>query len=283
MDIISNHHGFDLIGVALPEVDFEELEFFEKWLSDGEAANMEGWLGRGKEKRADLDKILPGVKSVIVVGMNYFPGDHDGDENLVARYAWGDDYHEIMGKKLEDFCKKIPGESKWYADTGAIFERYFAVKAGLGFIGKNTCLITPEFGSWVFLGVVLTTTEFEPTKPGPMGSCGDCRKCIESCPTGALTEKNLDARKCISYLTIEKKGDFTEEEAAMVSGQKFCFGCDRCQEVCPHNIRAEKTGNFSPKIQTLNIDRLEIPKNSPLKRAKREGLVRNLTVLSRKS
>lgn len=273
--------GFDLFGVTSSEVSPEEHDFFEKWLKKGAAANMEGWLARGAEKRSDPAKILPGVKSVIVVGMNYYPGDHSGSENLVARYAWGDDYHEVMGEKLEKLAQEIPGETKWYIDTGAVFERYFAVKAGLGFIGKNTCLITPEFGSWVFLGVVLTTHEFEPTKPGPMGSCGDCRKCIEACPTGALSEKNLDARKCISYLTIEKKGDFTPEEAAMVRSQKFCFGCDVCQEVCPHNCKAKKIKFFLPRIQDLGFSDLEDFENkfkkSPLRRAGKEGLVRNLS------
>ncbi|MFH1298644.1 MAG: tRNA epoxyqueuosine(34) reductase QueG [Patescibacteria group bacterium] len=269
--------GFDLFGIASPEVPGSEIVFFEKWISKGYAANMEGWLARGKEKRADLSKILPGVKSVIVVGMNYYPGDHRGDKNLVARYAWGDDYHEVMGEKLEELSREIPGESKWYTDTGSILERYFAVKAGLGFIGKNTCLITPEFGSWVFLGIVLTTVELEPTTSKPMGNCGDCRKCIDACPTGALSEKKIDCRKCISYLTIEKKGNFNPEEKGMVAGQKFVFGCDRCQEVCPHNCRAKKTDVFNPRMQDLDIEDFKIPQKSPLRRAKKEGLVRNLS------
>lgn len=268
--------GFDLFGVASPKVSNEECEFFGEWLSKGDAAGMEGWMGRSRERRCHPEEILPGVKSVIVVGMNYYPGDHEDNEGLVARYAWGDDYHELMGERLEKLAGKISGESKWYVDTGAIFERYFAVKAGLGFIGKNTCLITKDFGSWVFLGVILTTAELEPDEPMAGVSCGDCRKCVEACPTGALSEGCIDCRKCVSYLTIEKKGDFTPEEAAMVSCQGFRFGCDACQEVCPHNKRAKKTEAFLPKIQSLKIEGLKIPPKSPLNRAKKEGLVRNL-------
>ncbi|OGJ48206.1 tRNA epoxyqueuosine(34) reductase QueG [Candidatus Peregrinibacteria bacterium RIFOXYB12_FULL_41_12] len=274
--------GFDLGGVAKHVVDKSEWEFFNKWLADGCAAGMKEWMERGSSKRADPSLILEDVKSVICLAVNYYPGDHKSDTGLVARYAWGDNYHEVIGsmcKKVCDFLIKNYGDSpKCYTDTGAILERYFAVKSGLGFIGKNTCLITPEFGSWVFLSVIFSKIEFEPTSHVATGKCGPCERCIKACPTGALSEKRVDARKCISYLTIEKRGPFSDEERSMVTGQNFCFGCDICQSVCPHNVRAKKTGKFNPRVESLStgqLDTLDL-KKSPLGRAKREGLERNL-------
>ncbi len=278
--------GFDLFGVADTHVDEKEVLFFRKWIDDGMAAGMSGWLDRGTEKRANPDVILPGVKSVIVLGINYFPGDHSSS-NKIARYAWGDDYHDWIGEKLRELCNFLSEidtcDSKYYVDTGAVFERYFAQKAGLGFIGKNTCLITPEFGSWVFIGTILTTLELEPTAPIKNVGCGDCTRCIDACPTGALTEKCVDSRKCISYLTIERKGGFSEEEEALVSGQEFCFGCDRCQEVCPHNTRAKKCQVIGKKIESLSLADLPVSKKSPLNRAKLAGLKRNLEVVNQAS
>jgi len=288
--------GFELFGITDTHVDEQELKFFDQWLEEGKGANMSGWLGRGRKKRGDLGEILEGVKSVIVVGWNYY---QIVDRNLqiaegrkrVARYAWGDDYHEVMGERLEKLCEFLgelgDADAKWYIDTGAILERYFAVKAGLGFIGKNTCLITPEFGSFVFIGVLLTRLELDCNLQLADGRCGDCRRCIDACPAGALSEKCVDARKCISYLTIEKKGEFTEEEAQMVAGQDFCFGCDVCQEVCPFNgvLNVEcRMSNVECGIS--NLEYRDLPKTeeefnkkfkkSPLRRAGLEGMRRNL-------
>ncbi|MFA6528109.1 MAG: tRNA epoxyqueuosine(34) reductase QueG [Candidatus Gracilibacteria bacterium] len=265
--------GFDLFGISNPYVEKSEFDFFRNWLAEGCGADMNGWLQRGFDKRANPNLILDGVKSVICLGVNYYPGDHEASAGLVARYAWGDDYHEIIGGMCKSVCdflvKNYDDDPKWYTDTGAVFERYFAVKAGLGFVGKNTCLITREFGSWVLLTVIFSKIEFEPTSSRAAGSCGVCRRCIESCPTGALSEGCVDSRKCISYLTIEKRGDFSDAEKSMVAGQKFCFGCDKCQEVCPHNIRAKKTNRFNPKIESLSLEALpdaEFFKKSPIKR-----------------
>jgi len=294
MDLISKiggrakELGFDLFGVADPNVEKSHVEFFQKWLKEGHAGQMKPWLERGVPKRENPREILPGVKSVLCLAINYYPGDHKSQKNKVARYAWGDDYHEIIADKSKLLCeylKELGDENPlWYADTGAIFERYFAYKAGLGFVGKNTCLITKEFGSWVFLSVILTKLELVPTGPKyDFSLCGSCRKCLDSCPAGALREGNLDARKCISYLTIEKKGEFPDKERRLVASQNYCFGCDICQEVCPHNGRAKKTSAFRPKFETLNesdIVDFSIFKGSPIKRAKREGILRNLKTMA---
>ena len=265
--------GFDLFGIASPYVETSESDFFKNWLEKGYGADMNEWLDRGSAKRINPGLILDGVKSVICLGVNYYPGDHQATSGLVARYAWGDDYHEIIGDMCKSVCnfliKNYDDTPKWYTDTGAIFERYFAVKAGLGFIGKNTCLITDKFGSWVLLAVIFSKIEFEPTTGKTIKSCGTCSRCVDSCPTGALSKVCVDSRKCISYLTIEKKGEFSETEKSLIANQKFCFGCDRCQEVCPHNVRAKKTDKFNPKIESLSLETLpdaEFFKKSPIKR-----------------
>ncbi len=282
--------GFDLFGITNTHVDEKEFAFFSQWLDDGKGAGMSDWLQRSLEKRGDVCKILPEAKSVIVVGKNYYPGDHENDGGKVARYAWGDNYHEVMGEKLTALAQHVnelgDPDAKWYVDTGAVFERYFAVKAGFGFIGKNTCLITKEFGSWVFAGVVITKLALRESERSCTGNCGDCTRCIDACPAGALSEKCLDARKCISYLTIEKRGAFTPAESAMVAGQNFCFGCDVCQEVCPHNVRAQIADSKGQQLSNLSLG--DIPKSeeefnkkfqkSPIKRAKFAGIIRNLKV-----
>lgn len=293
MDLISKVElrakelGFDLFGVADPRIEKEQVDFFQKWLNEGRAGDMESWLKRGFPKRVDLNKILEGVKSAICLGVNYYPGNHVISKCKVARYAWGDDYHDVIGRKARMLCgylKEVGDKNPvWYTDTGAVFERYLAYKAGLGFIGKNTCLITKEFGSWVFLAVILTGLELPVTGPRyEFSLCGFCKRCVKACSTGALSEFSVDARKCISYLTIEKKGIFSEEERALMAKQNYCFGCDACQEACPHNARAKIASVFNPKIENLKlrgIGKTRIPEGSPLRRAKLEGLSRNLEVL----
>ncbi|EKD47702.1 MAG: hypothetical protein ACD_65C00326G0004 [uncultured bacterium] len=291
MDLISKIElrakelGFDLFGVADPNIEKEQVDFFQKWLDEGRAGSMEAWLKRGAQKRADINKVSEGAKSAICLAVNYYPGDHVLPKRKVARYAWGNDYHELIGDKARAFCEYLKelGDKNpvWYTDTGAIFERYLAYGAGLGFIGKNTCLITKEFGSWVFLAVILTKFELPFTgSKYDFSMCGSCKRCVEACPTGALSELDLDARKCISYLTIEKKGAFSEEERALVAKQNYCFGCDVCQEICPHNARAKKTSAFKPRFENLEMDDIAmIDKRSPVLRAKLRGLCRNLEAL----
>ena len=287
--------GFQLFGATDTRVDDTEVRFFYDWLADGKAGDMSGWLGRSADKRSDPALILPGARSLIMVGRNYYPGDHVMQTGRVARYAWYDDYHSAMGadlQKLADYIAVLgDSDARWYVDTGPIFERYFAAKAGLGFIGKNTCLITKDFGSWVLIGSILTKLEFDNYDAGnqlDFGRCGECRKCIDACPTGALSGQCLDARKCVSYLTIEKRGEFSPEEKEMLGSQDFCFGCDICQEVCPHNIRARNIDSAETPLS--NLASVEIPSNetdfnkqfrtSPVKRAQWAGILRNLKVTS---
>ena len=235
--------GFELAGIA-PAFPVPDFDFFRWWLDRGYAASM-SYLQRGAERRGDPSKILPGVRSVVCCGLNYFaeaPGD------LVARYAQGKDYHEVVLEKLrtlEDFMRNgIEGgaQTKSYVDTGAILERSYAARAGLGWIGKNTMLINNGVGSFFFIGEILTTLAFDEAeydRPG-IDQCGTCTKCLDACPTGALIEPGvLDANTCVSYLTIEHRGDFTEEQSKRVGGH--FYGCDVCQDVCPYNDRIPVT------------------------------------------
>ena len=244
--------GFELAGItpALPVPDFDR---FRWWLDQGYAGLM-GYMRRGMERRGDPGKILPGVKSVICVGMNYFT---EGPPSPVARYAWGEDYHEVLGKRLkvlEEFIQKIDPEArtKAYVDTGAILERSYASQSGLGWIGKNTCLINDGVGSYVFLGEILTTfalEESEYDRPA-LDQCGTCSKCLDACPTNALPEPYvLDANRCISYLTIEYRENFSPEQSKMVG--EHVYGCDICQEVCPYNDRIQPTA--LPEFQQRQV------------------------------
>ncbi|MBI3540732.1 MAG: tRNA epoxyqueuosine(34) reductase QueG [Deltaproteobacteria bacterium] len=244
--------GFELVGLtrAHPVPHYDSLL---TWLDRGYAAMM-GYLQRGAEKRGDPSKILPGVKTIICCGLNYFTENPEGP---VSRYAWGDDYHSVVGdrlQKLEEFIRKIAPEAqtKSYVDTGPILERNFAAQAGLGWIGKNTCLINNGVGSYFFLGEILTTLEFEEHEyhRPVMDQCGTCTKCLEACPTQALVEAYvLDSNKCISYLTIEHRGDFSPEQKKMVGDH--IYGCDICQQVCPYNERIQETPlkEFQPRSE----------------------------------
>lgn len=285
--------GFDLVRIIEAESLPQDSEYFENWLDSGYEGEME-YMSKDPQKRANPQEILPGAKSVICLGMNYYQSGAKDSDYKVARYAFGKDYHKVIEKKLKKLrqfiIEKHPSltkqDFKLYSDAGPFLERAFAAKAGLGFIGKNTTLITPEFGSWVFLAELITTLELTPDLPLKkfIGDCGDCDKCIKACPTGALKKPyELDARKCISYQTIENKGPLT------VGIKDRAFGCDICQEVCPHNCRAKKTKipEFlnhiaGPKLnldQIKNLTQEEFDKKfagSPLKRAGLKGLKRNI-------
>jgi epoxyqueuosine reductase len=247
--------GFELIGVTRA-VPSPELGFFRRWLDLGFAATM-AWLKRGEEKRADPEKILPGIKSIICCGLNYYAGQR-GD--LVSRYAQGKDYHLILGEKLKELEKFIlekidpRAQTKSYVDTGPILERSYAAQAGLGWIGKNTMLINNGLGSFFFIGEILTTLALEDEDLPSLDQCGSCSLCLDACPTGALTEPyTLDSNRCIAYLTIEHRGDFLPEQEKMMGGH--LYGCDICQEVCPYNDRIPITPiqDFHPdKIRTFD-------------------------------
>lgn len=232
--------GFDLVGVAPAQTPAEALQAYLGWLARGDYGEM-AYMARADRvaRRADPALILPGVRSLVCVAVHYDPGPPPPAEPLhgrVARYAWGQDYHDWMLPRLEELAAWIHAERggkahRAYVDTGPVLERAFAARAGLGFIGKNTCLIHPRFGSWLLLGVLLVDVDLPAGEPLPP-RCGSCRRCLDACPTGALTAPyRLDARRCIAYLTIEHAGSIPAELRPLLGDR--VFGCDECQAVCP--------------------------------------------------
>ena len=240
------------------------------------------YMRRDPARRADPKKVLPSARTVISLAVNYFhPEDErppDGIFGKVAKYAYGRDYHRILEKKLKKLARFVTEEGgagtavKYYVDTGPVLEKAFAQQAGLGFFGKNTNIITRDFRSWVFLASLITDLELEPDVPHA-GSCGSCTLCISACPTGALLGNyELDARKCISYLTIESREE-TPPELKQEVGE-WVFGCDICQDVCPYNFRAKTTrhAELYPEKRAgtwIGLEKTSIPPGSPLKRAKK--------------
>jgi epoxyqueuosine reductase len=297
--------GFDLVGItgAEPSV-FQEA--YREWAEQGFAGEMH-YLTRNLERRLDPRELLPEAKSIIVVGMNYYADTEEGpgtprsevEEGLFARYARGDDYHDVMTARLRellDFLKAEAGEGtegRVYVDTGPLLEREVAQRAGLGWFGKNTMLINTRRGSYFFLGEIITNVLLALDEPA-IGGCGTCRKCLDACPTGAIIEPyKLDSRRCLSYLTIELKGEIPEEfRPAIAEAGNRIYGCDICQEVCPFSRRrSEPTSEpaFHPReitdrpklVDMLLMDDEEFRqkfKGSPVKRAKRRGLLRNVAV-----
>ena len=271
---------FDLVGVsfaALPDIHEKSLL---RWLQNGFAGSMQ-YMQREPERRAHPEKVLPSAKSVISLAVNYFHPEDDkpaeGVQGKIAKYAYGQDYHQVIEKKLKKLSRFIldnaPAgtEIKGYVDTGPVLEKAFAQSAGLGFIGKNTNVITRSYGSWVFLASLITSLELEADAPHT-GSCGSCRLCIDACPTEALLgDYVIDARRCISYLTIESKEPIPEDLKEKMSG--WAFGCDICQDVCPYNFRAKTTehAELYPEKKAgtwIDLENVEIKPGSPLKRAK---------------
>lgn len=332
--------GFDLCGIA-PATDFPELARLPEWLARGYAGEMR-YLHDAR--RRSPQAAMPGARSIIVCALNYntpFPYSTSASSasaavssgsprGWISRYAWGDDYHDVLGGKLDALVAAMraefadaPFDARAYVDTGPVHERIAAHHAGLGWLGKNTCLINEQLGSWLFLGVILTTLELEPSlatathsipspsplTPGayplPPDLCGQCTQCLDACPTGALVEPYvLDARRCISYLTIELRGPIPAEFHSALGGH--VFGCDICQDVCPFNRRAPVSSDprflprqwagdnqaIAPSPDPLMPDSLYHPPLAPLarltqgsfrtlfrgsaiKRAKHAGLTRN--------
>jgi epoxyqueuosine reductase len=286
--------GFDSCRIAASVPPRHGAEF-STWLREGAAGEME-WLGRGEEKRHDPQKVLAGARSMIVVALNYGQGEAASHSSKaasgrIARYAWGDDYHEVMLRKLEqldEFLRARGGTQKCYVDTGPILERDYASEAGIGWHGKSTMLIDPQLGTWFFLGEILTTLALPPDAPQP-ARCGTCVRCITACPTGAITEPHrLDARRCISYLTIELKGSIPLELRSLIGDR--IYGCDDCLEACPWNRFASisREAAFAAKPATkmplrdylaLDDDQFRaLFRRSPIKRIKRRGFLRNVCV-----
>jgi epoxyqueuosine reductase len=352
--------GFDLVGIAPAGMALHAKEYAD-WVTSGFAGEM-AYMTRNPDRRSDLRRVLPDAKSVIVVGLSYYtldlPDDikHDPSRGLIARYAWGIDYHDVLTPHLKQLARFVEDESRGtgvpmpvptppttvYVDTGPVLERDWALAAGLGFIGKNTCLINPRMGSWLFLGVIITdvslgldpsslgpsTAPSDAVIPGPAGAtnlsadgvhywfdteiprrvaprndtsyvgCGTCTRCLTTCPTNAFPGPYvLDARKCISYLTIELKGSIPMDLRPLMGNH--IFGCDICQEVCPWPTRfakPTKERSFYPAQWPVAIDLdRAAPKlidlallneedfqrrfvGTPILRAKRRGLLRNVAV-----
>ena len=297
--------GFDLAGVA-PVADFRELAYFPEWIAAGRAGEMKYLESRdesGQMRRASLKSIFPWARSVVVCAMNYNT-DHaystainNPGQGWISRYSWSrEDYHDFLLRRLrqvelqlKEMCGGDKVETRSYVDTGPIVERVYAKYAGVGWLGKNTCLINQKIGSWLFLGVIITSFELTPDLPAA-DRCGTCTRCIEACPTNALIAPyELDSNKCIAYLTIEKRGTIPEEMRAGIGQQ--VFGCDICQDVCPWNRRAPATDKpeFQPREGLVNpalgwlaeISEEEFReqfRGSPIKRTKRSGLRRNALI-----
>jgi epoxyqueuosine reductase len=289
--------GFDACGIALAgDVDPEDR--LGEWLRRGYHADM-AWMAASRELRRDVRLKLPGARSVVVVARNYYaprPESAPG-QGRVSRYAWGRDYHRVLRKPLralEAFLAQLePGaQSCASIDSGPVMEKAWAERAGVGWIGKNSLVLRQGLGSWFFLGVVATTVELAPDEPA-VGRCGSCRACLDACPTGAIVEPRVvDSNRCISYQTIENRGEITAELQPAFGD--WAFGCDICQEVCPWNRRPVVTTeeDFLPRPghNALNpedarrwtdSDFLDRFAGTPLMRAKRAGLQRNLGIVQR--
>lgn len=290
--------GFDLCGIAAASAH-PELGFLRTWLARGFAGEMD-YLSRTAERRADVRHVVPEARSVIVLGTLYNT-DRPYSESIddpsrahIARYAWGDDYHLVIERRLDALLawltSQVPGlEGRAYVDTGPVQERVYAARAGLGWIGKNTCLINPEQGSWFFLSEIIVNTEFEADEPG-VDRCGSCTRCIEACPTNAIVEPYvLDARRCLSYLTIELKGVVPPEHREAVG--THVFGCDVCQDVCPWNRHAPISSDpawqpracfdgtsLVPLFEASDDAWRAMTKGSAMKRAGVDGMRRVLAV-----
>jgi epoxyqueuosine reductase len=300
--------GFDLTGIA-SAADTAEHAFFPQWIANGTAGEMQYLEGRndaGQLKRASLANAAPWAKSVVVCALNYNTDQpystHAGatTQGWISRYAWSErDYHDVLLAKLRafeasfvDFCAMngMNAPRTWcYVDTGPVIERIFAKYAGIGWIGKNTCILNEHLGSWLFLGVMLTSLELTPDLPPP-DRCGSCTRCLDACPTDAFPAPyQLDATQCISYLTIEKRGPIPEGLRSDMGRQ--VFGCDICQDVCPWNREAPvtKAPELQPRAELVNPELewlaglgleefREVFRGSPLKRARFNGLRRNVAI-----
>jgi epoxyqueuosine reductase len=290
--------GFNLIGFAKAEILGQESEHLKKWLQKNYQAGMD-YMERNFDKRIDVKKILPEAKSVISLGLNYYtPDEYSNQKNngKVSRYAWGKDYHLIiwaMLDELEEELKKVDSafESISYVDTGPVMDKAWAVRAGIGWLGKHTNVINREIGSWFFIANIITNYEFNYSDQIP-DFCGTCTACIDACPTDAIVQEYvIDSNRCISYLTIENKNEISEEFKGKFDN--WIFGCDICQDVCLWNQKfLVKTliKDFYPQNKELKLDEVlglneenfkEKFKISPIKRAKLSGLKRNASFLKK--
>ncbi|HSR70456.1 MAG TPA: tRNA epoxyqueuosine(34) reductase QueG [Acidobacteriota bacterium] len=287
--------GFDAVGCApVHQVPQERLR---EWLRRGYQGQM-GYMQRNTEKRLDPSLILPGARSVLSLGLNYrhdypLPYDQPG-QAVISRYASGDDYHEVLWDLLPRLLEAIQrlepaARGRYYVDTGPVMDKHWAVRSGLGWLGKHTNVLSRQAGSWFFLGEIILNLELDYDQP-PVDHCGSCRACLEACPTDAIVEEYLvDARRCISYLTIELREDIPQELRPRMGN--LVFGCDICQDVCPWNSKAPLSGveAFAPRPENRAPDLKQLSRltpeefsrrfrRSPVKRAKWRGFMRNVAV-----
>ena len=295
--------GFELAGVT-PAVPLAETAWYREWVARGFAGEMRYLADRRAEVRADPRNLLPSARSIICVGKLYntpWPYStrfQDAELAWISRYAWGEDYHEVLRRGLErlrDGLRERAGvefESRISVDTAPLLERSYARQAGLGWIGKNTCLIHQRSGSWFFLGELLVSLEIAGTDAPPPGRCGTCRRCIDACPTAAIVPAagdrwTVDSRLCVSYFTIELGGAIPEEHRAAMGGH--VFGCDICQDVCPWNGRAPATDDpaFPPRHFAPDLEKLaalgerefrDAFRGTPVERARYSGFLRNVAI-----
>ena len=286
--------GFQKVGITKVEFSSENKLNLDKWISKGFHASMQ-WIENRKEERANIFNYFPDAVSLISVGMNYFSGNTQDDlksKFKFSNYAWGEDYHSLIKDRLQILLKWIKNTSEEIegvacVDTSPIMEKSWAQKAGLGWQGKHTNLISREYGSWIFLGEIILNIPLDYDKPFIEDLCGSCTACIDACPTNAITSYQLDSNKCISYRTIEHRGEFNENENNL---DDWIYGCDICQEVCPWNEKFSKISpekSFFPKTEILDwsekkwmdlddITYKKLFKGSAVKRAKFSGLQRNI-------
>jgi len=294
--------GFDACGIA-PAAAHPELQFFREWLARGYAGEM-AYLHRSAERRADVRNVLPTAQTVIMTATvyntdrPYSTGCADPRRAQIARYAWGDDYHEVIGARLDALVSWMreradqPFDARAYVDTGPVQERVYAQHAGIGWIGKNTCIISADLGSWTFLGAILCSLPLEADAPA-LDQCGTCTLCLEACPTGALVAPGaLDSTRCISYLTIELRGDIPAEHQTAIGSH--VYGCDICQEVCPWNAVAPCSADPAWQARSAwdTVDLVALAgrsddelaaalRDSPMRRTKAQGLRRNTAIALR--
>ena len=285
--------GFSVCGFAKAEpVGEKVVEVLDHWTDSGYHADM-AYMERNRHLRIDPTQLVPGCRTLIVVALNYYPKQLQLHEACqIAYYAYGKDYHRVLKDKLNQLLSYIRTlvpdvEGRAFCDTAPLLERYWAVKAGLGFIGRNRTLIIPGKGSYFFLGVLAVDVELHEEPHDVPTSCYNCKRCLIACPTGALTTDGIDCRRCLSYLTIEHRGPIPDE-----MGQKLgrrIYGCDTCQQVCPHNRGAQPTEEesfaMSPEVFSLTLEEWrnmtperykQLFKHSAIERAGYEGLMRNL-------
>ncbi len=289
--------GFDLVGVASVGPTPEAL-FYPEWLDRGYAGEMQ-YLERQAPARLDVRHVLPDAQSVIVCAVNYNTDrprtTFDRARAWISRYAWGEDYHETLQGRLRRLAEWVDAtygaSTKTYVDTGPLLERVFAKYAGVGWFGKNTCIINPAIGSWIFLGCVVTNLHLDTDRPAP-DRCGTCTRCIDACPTQAIVAPYvLDSRRCIAYLNVELRGPIPEAFREGIG--HHLFGCDICQDVCPWNRKAPATpatefqsrpGLFWPEVERLldlhEDDWRQLIRGTAIKRTKVKGLLRNLMIVA---